>query len=343
MVLTAASLAHYLLERGLVGSSTLVDGDFRVRDLSRRNRVFRVLRGSHPGYIVKQVKDWKPHPIETLEREAGFYSLLRSEPRLAPLQRFLPKCYAYDAENQVLVFEPAMENGESSFLSLETARFLGEALRQWHQEARAAADQLRDFHEYDPWVLSFHLKSIDDFDSSESGGERRRDGASGEANAELLRIVKRDTAFGRALEALRAQWQADTLIHGDMKWDNCLMATDAGTNVTVRFIDWEMAGWGDPLWDVAGLLQGYLISWARRSRSAEEVEPAMRALWESYGADAGSLSRAVGYAAARMIQSAFEHQSREKQMTALAVRLLQAASNILAAPDQAVALFFGTA
>src|ERR1035441_8435266 len=105
MVLTAASLSHYLLERGLVSSSSLVDGDFRVHDLSRRNRVLGVQRGPHPGYIVKQVKDWKPHSIETLEREARFYSLMRTAPPLASLRRFLPRCYAYDAENQVLVLE----------------------------------------------------------------------------------------------------------------------------------------------------------------------------------------------------------------------------------------------
>src|SRR5258708_35957233 len=102
MVLTAASLSHYLLERGLVSSSSLVDGDFIVNDLSRRNSVFRVLRGAHPGYIVKQVKEWQPEDIWTLEREANFYSLLRSEARLASLRRFTPQCYAYDAENQVL-------------------------------------------------------------------------------------------------------------------------------------------------------------------------------------------------------------------------------------------------
>jgi thiamine kinase-like enzyme len=229
------------------------------------------------------------------------------------------------------VFELAAESDHSARLAPELARSVGESLRQWHQEVRAAANHLQDFGEYDPWVLSFHLKSSGDFDSP------------GEANAELLRVVKREAPLGRALEALREQWQADTLIHGDMKWDNCLISTNAATNAAVRFIDWEMAGWGDPLWDVAGILQEYLAAWVRWGRPAGEVAPAIRAFWEAYGAEVRSLDRAIGYAAARMIQSAYEHQKREKQMTAPAVRLLQAALNILATPDQAITLFFEAA
>jgi aminoglycoside phosphotransferase (APT) family kinase protein len=332
MVLTAASLSHYLLERGLVSSASLVDGDFHIGDLSRRNRVFRVLRGPHPAYIVKQVKDWKPYSVATLEREARFYSLMRSEPALERLRRFPPRCYAYDADNQVLVLElvpesPLEQHGSTRF-STAYARAVGESLRQWHREACAAADVFRDFHQYTSGTLSFHLQS----DDSESGP----------ANAELRRLVKRDAAAGSALDALRQQWQSQTLIHGDMKWGNCLIATNAGSDALPRFVDWEMAGWGDPLWDVAGILQEYLAAWARGSRTAEQVAAPMRAFWMAYGAGDELLERAMGYSAARMIQSAYEILKHEEEMTAPAIRLLQPALNILATPDRAVALFFET-
>ena len=107
-----------------------------------------------------------------------------------------------------------------------------------------------------------------------------------------------------------------------------------------RFVDWEMAGWGDPLWDVAGILQEYLVAWARAARTAEQVAAPMRAFWTAYGAGDEWLERAMGYSAARMIQSAYEILKQEEEMTAPAIRLLQPALNILAAPDRAVALFF---
>jgi aminoglycoside phosphotransferase (APT) family kinase protein len=331
MVLTAASLSYYLLERGLVSSSSLVDGDFRVRDLSRRNRVFRVERGPHPGYIVKQVKDWKQG--ESLEREALFYSRMRTDLKDSPLRRFLPQCYSYDAENQVLVLElaagQALERRDPASLSMEHAQALGDSLRSWHQEASELAADLRGLRTYDPWILSFHRQSEDHF----------RDLSA--ANAELLRLVKRDEAFGLALDALRQQWQAQTLIHGDMKWPNCLVSAAPATQAP-RFIDWELAGWGDPLWDAAGILQEYLALWSGWEKPVEEIAPAMGAFWESYEAgESKDRQRAVGYAAARLIQTAFEQLQRQESMTAPAIRILQAALNILTAPDQAIAVFWG--
>jgi len=328
MVLTAASLAHYLLERGLVSASSLVDGDFHVDDVSRRNSVFRVLRGPHSGYVVKQVKEWKADAIETFESEARFYSLMRSEPRLTALGGSLPECYSYDADNQVLVLEfvpqSPLDSHDATRFSIEFAKTLGESLRRWHQDA-ADADLFQDFHGSAPWILSFH---------------RRDDESVKPANAELRRLVKRDAAFGRALDALREQWRPAALIHGDMKWGNCLLSTAAAQP---RFIDWEMAAWGDPLWDAAGILQEYLSAWARLGRPAEEIAPPMRAFWQAYGDAFGTLDKAMGYAAARMIQTAYELQKEEEEMTAPSVRLLQAAFNILAAPGAAITLFFGTA
>jgi aminoglycoside phosphotransferase (APT) family kinase protein len=328
MVLTAASLSHYLLERGLVSCASLVDGDFHVQDLSRRNSVFRVRRGPHPAYIVKQVKDWKPKWIESVEREALFYSLMRTSLKDAPFRRFLPRCYAYDAENHVLVLELAagqpLPRLSPASLSLEHARSLGDSLREVHQEA-AAHPSLQELTCDDPWVLAIHRKNKDQFSDLSEG------------NAELLRLVKRDESFGNALDSLREQWHAGTLIHGDMKWANCLVSEGAPP----RFIDWELTGWGDPLWDAAGILQEYLSVWAGWGKPADEVAPAMRAFWEAYTAESASLDRATRYAAARLIQSAFELQQTEAAMTAPSVRLLQASLNILREPGQAVATFFG--
>jgi aminoglycoside phosphotransferase len=326
MVLTAASLAHYLLERGLADPASVIDGDFQVHDLSRRNCVFQVWRGPHRAYFVKQVKEWKADSLETLEREASFYSLLRSDPELGALRRFVPVCYAYDAADQVLVLEQAVDTGRTRLLAVEEARCLGSSLRQWHEQARAAKS-LRDSPESDIEILRFHHTP----EESDSDPD-----AEGAANAELLRVVKREAAFGRALDALMEQWRADTLIHGDMRLDNCLISADGA----VKFIDWEMAGWGDPLWDVAGLVQDYLMLWVLGDRPVAEVAPAIRAFWNAYGAERDTRERAMGYAAARMIQSACEYQRKGKQMTAPAIRLLQASRNILTAPSEAIRVFF---
>ena len=58
MILTTHNLPHYLLSRGLTSHESVVDGDLIITDASHRNRAFRVLRGSQPGYFVKQIRNW---------------------------------------------------------------------------------------------------------------------------------------------------------------------------------------------------------------------------------------------------------------------------------------------
>ncbi|SRR5579871_589274 len=332
MVLSAADLPHYLMERGLVSASSFVDGDFKVHELSRRNRVFRVSRGPFPGYVVKQVMKWTPEILESMEREAGVYSAIRSDPRLSFLREMVPQCYVYDADNLVFVLE-LLDSARRE----DHAASVGQSLRRLRQESSALRTTISGFRMHDPWILSLHRKSERNFDRVSA------------ANAELMRVVKRETAVGEALDELRASWQSDTLVHGDMKWDNCLVAE----NGTPKFIDWEMCGWGDPLWDAAGILQEYLSVWVQGHRPAPsrrtppldspaaEVAPRMRDFWESYKEPAESLPRAVKLAAARLVQTAWESQQRSESMTAKSVRLLQASVNMLASPEAAVEMFFG--
>jgi len=79
------------------------------------------------------------------------------------------------------------------------------------------------------------------------------------------------------------------------------------------------------------------------------MQPAIRACWREYrrtcalGADdaAGLLSRAVGYAAARLIQSAYERAHGAVALPNQSVMSLQLAANILADPDAALLHLLG--
>lgn len=316
MVLTAASVARYLLGRGLVRASCVVDGELRIEGLSRRNRVFRCTWNGG-GCIVKQVREWTPIHIDTLEREARFYWLMRTEPALGPLARLIPECYAHDATYQVLVLQLISGLGDPIAASL-----VGETLRSWHDRAQVAVSPYKShFKKHPPWALSMHDRQEDPEEI-------------GPANTELLAILRRHDGFGHALGELRDQWQGSTLIHGDLKWSHCI----ASSGDRLRFVDWEMAMWGDPLWDAAGILHEYLIAWVSGGGPPSGVAEQMRLFWRSYNGN--ELERALSYAAARMIQSVWERHKEAREMTAPGVRMLQASLNILAAPRDAVAVFF---
>ncbi|MEO8368007.1 MAG: phosphotransferase [Candidatus Solibacter sp.] len=349
MVLTAATLHHYLLDRGLASSETLVDGDYRVLTASRRNAAFRVIFRSRPGYVVKQVGDWRSTHVRTFEAEAHWYWLARNHADFAPMRRFLSTCSGYDADNQVLILDVPERcedldryHRRTGTFPVEMAQLTGETLAAFHAAvpdgARAGLSQ--DFRRAEPWVLSWHRMLEEALDNPSKGA------------VELLEIVKGDSQFEHGFEELRSRWRRETFINGDMKFAHCVKNGEA-----LYFIDWEMADFGDPLWDVGAILQEYLSAWLRSlparpgvplselvgkaRHPLEQLQPAIRAFWQSYrgqapGDNQEMLDRAVGYAAAWLIQCAYQSLRDAERIHIRAILMAQLARNILASRTDAV-------
>ena len=144
-----------------------------------------------------------------------------------------------------------------------------------------------------------------------------------------------------------------------MKFDNCLVLDGDGAR-TLKIVDWELADAGEDLWDVAGILQNYLYWSAISTQSGhggwtvtmpfEQLQPAMRAVWDAYcselgttAADAGPrLERCVSYAAARLLQSIMEMLCVTPAMSSHIALLLQTSLNILRGPAAMAGMITGT-
>lgn len=180
--------------------------------------------------------------------------------------------------------------------------------------------------------------------------------------AQLYRILRQYPEFSSRLNDLRAAWRVDCLIHGDLKWDNCLVSTrDESAELNLKIVDWELADVGDACWDLGGILAAYLSSWVfsmpemgltpagvlveRAQYRLDDMQPAIAAFWRAYKStrridDESArelLERSIRYGAARLVQTAYEISMHGEQLTAPAVRLLQLSENILASPQEAVA------
>jgi len=372
MLLNSDSVVHYLLHRGFLSLDSVVDGDLMVLEAPRRNRNFKLYRQKHPGIFVKQVQQWDGQAIATVQREAGCYFLAQSLPELSSLSPLLPGFRAYDPVRHVLVldllagYETLAEHHQRlGRFPVEIAEALAEALGTYHRETRkklGTIPQAAMFPRMVPWALSMHLQQADWFQSLSA------------ANSQLLQIVKKYDQFAKTLDQLRAHWSHDCLVHGDIKWDNCLVQMetvqagnkDPGTPV-VKVVDWELADLGDPLWDVAAILQSYLSYWilcmpvwpgataeqmiARSPWPLEVLQAPMNAFWQKYrevaeipeAQRAELLLRSVSYGAARMIQSAYESLSFAVQMHSSALYLLQVSMNILLDPQEGAVELFGIA
>jgi hypothetical protein len=356
MLITPVSLVHYLLDRSFVSRESLVNGNLRLLDVSRRNLDFKVIRKNGPSYFVKQIKSWTPGPIATIEREANFHWLLLNDPNFQPLAPLAPKCHSYDPDQHILIHE-LLTGGEDlseyhqrvAAFPTEIGRLLGETLGRYQSQFAKVFEGSppADFPGVPPWIFTVH-EILDEPSDTLS-----------RANCELIRIVRKHQAFVQALTSLQASWVADTLIHGDMKWENCVL-TNSVPGAVLHIVDWEMADWGDGYWDAGAILQAYLSHWIRslpfdKSSSTSELteralhplealHPAIDAFWSAYvkardvapAAVPELLQRSVRYAAARMVQSAFENMFRLERVTVTGIRLLQASFNVLSRPEEAI-------
>ena len=168
---------------------------------------------------------------------------------------------------------------------------------------------------------------------------------------------RRCAAAGRAARRV----PDGALVHGDLRWDNCLAVAAAGSRRRTRvlLVDWELAGPGVGGFDVGTVLAEYLRAWVgsipivdpARSRPARRprghplarMRPAMQAFWSAYGpaSPAPPLRRVVELAAVRLLQTAVERAQGLACASAHVVTLVQLADNMLRTPDDAAATLLG--
>jgi hypothetical protein len=360
MILSLKNVTLYLLECGLLRPEAIVEGDVMIIEAPRRNLNFKVIRKKGPGFFVKQIQVWNAQISAEMQREAACYWLAEHDRAFAPLAAIVPKYAHYDPARSILITE-LLPDGEnvSDFhrrlgsFPVDLAEALGRLLATYHRLADGGVSSnqhLASFPKTVPWILSIHQQNPSLFTEISRG------------NTQMIGVMQQYPDFQRALDDLRSQWQRDRLIHGDMKWDNCLVEGRAGASepLKLRLVDWELADVGDACWDVGAVFQAYLSFWILSIQlpagvlpaqslhlaqyPVEAMQPAIRRFWETYrdamelnGPSANAwLNRSVKYAAARMIQTVFEYMQHAPQLTPNAFCLLQVSMNILLKPGEAI-------
>jgi Ser/Thr protein kinase RdoA (MazF antagonist) len=348
---TPNDVVHYLIERGLVTRSAVVDGRLMVVPTARRNNNFSVVCGTGPSYFVKSLLPGAAQAMETLRQEANLYGVARTEAGLVALREILPAFHLYDPQRSILVVEYL--HGAKTLTDLHAqiggaaewaAEMVGRALASIHSAAAEAWPRLDPsaFRRLTPWALSLHQITP----------------SFGQPGVQLQTLLLTYPEYGQALEAMAAGWRPNTIIHGDMKFDNCLILENDGTRV-LKIVDWELADLGEDLWDVAGELQNYHFWSAMSTQSTsggwtvatpfESLLPAIRSFWSAYADTrlmpederAPQLQRCATYAAARLLQSTIEMLVVSPVMSTHVALLLQTSLNILRDPSTTVRMIAG--
>lgn len=352
-LLDERGVVDHLLRRGLLSPGAIVRGDLRVVATERRNRNFKVVANIGPSYLVKQAKN--PETVRSLTREAAVLGVLAE--RRDRLTRHLPRCADFDPEGVVLTLDlaPAAESLHDA--NLRRRRFAP-------REARSTGRIVGLVHRRPPPIglgdgslpatLILHRPRLGLLSDLSRG------------NVRLLEAAQSDPAFNAALDDLGRTWRPTSLIHGDLKWDNLVRVPRSGlSDAHLLLVDWELAGPGDPRWDVGALLSTFLSSWVMSIPMAgdgasqqlmrlamfplQKLQPAARAFWGGYrettglhGAEARAfLEMALRFGAGRLVQTAFEYLQMSSHLSANAVAMVQLGANVMREPKRAAVSLLG--
>jgi thiamine kinase-like enzyme len=359
--MSASEIVHYLLGHKLVKENSIIEQDLTVADISHRNNNLMVMSDKAPCYLLKQGidKDTK----ETIANEASIYQHLHSNHLTRKMTQYLPRYYGYNKEKHLLILE-LFSNAKTLRMypvrkgrfSVILARKIGEVLGTLHQTTAIKREEKHDSNLSNtapPWILSIHRPSLRLFKNLTNG------------NIRLIRIIQKFPELCMKLDSLRDQWHIESLIHQDIKWDNFLLIGNSGKDINLKLIDWELSRLGDPCWDVGSVFADYLSFWIMSipvtgetppdkfpdlaQYPLQRVQPAILSFWKSYTkqmklddniADEW-LIRSVKYAAARLIQTAFEQLQTVIYLNSNSIICLQLCFNMLQRPIETSAQLLG--
>jgi aminoglycoside phosphotransferase (APT) family kinase protein len=367
--LTPRTTVDYLLEHRLLTPACVLDADLAVEEVSQRNSNYKVTRTSGPCYLLKQGLDRER--AAALDREALVYARIRGAPDGRTLRPHTVRLFRHDPVENVLVLEFVRRaedlRGYHARRGFSTAHARGMArvLAAVHQlppdflaslpaRSGAAVETTEDARLDPPWVLSAHRPGVEVLRHVSAGA------------LDLIGIVQQTERFAGHLDELRGEWAPSCVIHGDVRWGNWLLCRGARRE-RLKLVDWELAGIGDPCWDVGSILSDYLSWWllnlpqlamdAMRTLPAPALsalrgmQRATGAFWREYCRVAALdgdprrrfLRRAMRYGGARLMQTAYEQLQSSWRMNAVALQLLQLSLNVLNRPDDALRHLCGTA
>jgi aminoglycoside phosphotransferase len=348
-MLKQADIAHYLLSLGLVKPRAVLDEEISVVDASRRNCVFLVAVRGEPTYVIKQ---GSPRTARTLAHEAAVLHVLAGTTELAT---HVPVVVHHEPEDALLVLRTPGEARDWQTY-LVAARFphtpprlLGRMLASLHS---LPADSVQDLsHDVDPmWALALTEPPYQLLLDLSAGAQ------------ELVARIQESRELCDRLDWLRESRSDGALVHGDLRWENCLAVPAPGSRRRTRLllVDWELAGPGAPGFDIGTVLAEYLRYWvgsipilepadpgrlvAHARHPLSRMQPAMQVFWSAYwpaSPQPPTLRRVIELTAVRLLQTAVESAQGLVTPSAHVMTLVQLADNMLRHPEDAALNLLG--
>ena len=269
MGLTADRVAPVLIERGVVPD----DADPEVTPLGGgvSNEVFHVA-WADDAVVVKQplanlaVEDDWPADVGRVHNEAAAARVYRRVVDAYEVRDIVvPAVRFEDRDEHLIAIDAAPLSAgmwKTDLLAGKVDETVGEVVGSFlgaaHEFAATESDVREGFSNYTP----FEQLRLDPYHATVA--ERHPDVAPAiEAEIERIRDAR------------------STLVHGDYSPKNVLI--EGGDNRRVWLLDFEVAHWGDPAFDVAFMLNHLFIKSVYNADRNERYVSTARAFWDAYG------------------------------------------------------------
>ena len=356
MKLSPETIYQYLHKRQLIDEEAVVKGHFMVHPVKTRNNIMKIIIEPDNSLFVKQTEN-DVISNGLFLREVNTLKLLKNNNEFTSIAGFVPALMDHDDENNVIVTQLFYSGqnlseyyGLSKNFDINIARGQANILSACHTAPEKNTDT-SVFPKNVPWVLQLDQFNADQF----FPGNQPATG--------IIKMIKDNQLLRQQIVNLAASWQTTHLIHGDIKWINFLIAENDGQKVQ-KLIDWELADIGDPIWDVAGLLQSYIATWVlgfdnndahhhllpdyMKHFELKNTQISAQAFLEEYlklrnypeTAIPDFYIRAIQFTAARIIQTSLEGITYKISIEANHMRCIQLAFNILKNPEKALEELF---
>lgn len=294
----ARRAARHVIDRHLISAMEVHRYAIRARDLSQSNGVALVEVGNGRGFAAKQIGATSRSGGQqgSPDRELALYRAISDDEQLRDLA---PAFLGCDDAGSFMILEGLTNyrrmdqlDAGREIIDPEVAAWVGDALGRWHTRATALTELTPTL----PWML-------------ELDGDRRLEVLDAdEALRTLVDEILACRTLGPLIERVRQEWTPRTVIHADVRFANIMVLRSPPT---IRFIDWESSGQGDPAWDVAGAVQEYVsvgIAGGNPLRQSPAGQP-VAALLESYGqasAFPAAWDRLAPFVACRVVMRAIQ-------------------------------------
>jgi tRNA A-37 threonylcarbamoyl transferase component Bud32 len=314
----------------------------------------------HPLFI-KQAKNQNREKTITIRKEATCYWLATNDSEYSTLLQFLPRFFDYDYHNHVLVLEYVKNSQDlKSFfivrrsLPSEIARQQAELLASFHKETTQSVGAAGSRDLFPASIPApFHI-----FGRDLTNIIPRND-----VEDQVLKLVKQEDGICDLVQTLTDEWVVTSLIHGDTKPNNFLINRDFSVSEKnrLRLIDWELADFGDPLWDAAGVINGYLLLWflsdspqhdvhdTTPTQSQEfdlyQIQASITSFWNTYtqlmafgeAAQRQALSKVAKFCAVQLLHRCYAIAWQNPQYFPLeAQRIIKLSGRMLSEPENAI-------